>query len=288
MLKTKRRFPPWIKKRLPAGPEMEQTRQIVERYHLNTVCSSALCPNRGECYAKGTATFMILGTVCTRSCRFCAVPGGQPSPPERSEPERVAAAAREMGLRHVVVTSVTRDDLEDGGAAQFAAVISALREIDPQMTIEVLVPDFGGHDESIRTVLDAGPDVFNHNIETVPSLYPLARPQASYRRSLNVLRRAKKLRPDILTKSGIMLGLGERREEVEGVMRDLREVACDILTIGQYLSPSHEHLPVAEFIQPTEFDRYQRLGLEVGFGAVASGPFVRSSYNAREMKMQIH
>jgi len=229
---------------------------------------------------------MIMGSICTRSCRFCAVPGGSPSPLERSEPERVTAAAKEMGLQHVVVTSVTRDDLEDGGAGHFAAVIHALQGIGPHITIEVLVPDFMGNEASIRTVLDAEPDVFNHNVETVPSLYPEVRPQASYQLSLKVLRHARQYRPTILTKSGLMLGLGECKDEVESVMKDLRGVDCDILTLGQYLRPSQEHLPVVEFIHPDEFDRYHRLGMQMGFKAVPSGPFVRSSYNAREVKMQ--
>jgi lipoic acid synthetase len=240
----------------------------------------------GECFARGTATFMIMGNICTRSCRFCAVVSGNPSPLEHSEPQRIAAAAKKLGLQHVVVTSVTRDDLEDGGAEHFAAVISALKASDPDATIEVLVPDFNGRSESIRTVLDAEPDVFNHNVETVPSLYPDVRPQAGYDISLNVLRLARELRPDALTKSGLMLGLGEQKENVEAVMQDLRDVDCDILTIGQYLAPSHEHIPVIEFIEPAEFERYHGLGLQMGFKAVPSGPFVRSSYNALDVKTQ--
>jgi lipoic acid synthetase len=287
MPKPTRRFPPWIKKRLPAGPQAEATRKILGRHNLNTVCSSAHCPNTGECFAHGTATFMIMGDVCTRACRFCAVRGGTPSALDASEPERVALAAKEMGLRHVVVTSVTRDDLDDGGAAHFAAVIAALRRLNPRATVEVLVPDFKGAMDSVRIVVDAQPDVFNHNIETVPSLYEKVRPGADYEVSLEVLRVAKRLsRDDMLTKSGLMVGLGERHAEIEGVMRDLHEAGCDILTIGQYLSPSREHLAVVEFIEPAMFDRYREIGQAMGFKAVASGPFVRSSYDAFEIKEQ--
>jgi lipoic acid synthetase len=228
-----------------------------------------------------------MGDVCTRACRFCAVRGGTPSPLDRSEPERLAEAAKEMRLQHVVVTSVTRDDLEDGGAAHFAAVISSLRRVIPQATVEVLVPDFQGNVESVRTVADARPDVFNHNVETFPSLYEQVRPGADYDISLDVLRAAKRSgRDDMLTKSGLMVGLGERRDEIEAVMRDLRNADCDILTIGQYLSPSRDHLAVVEFIEPAVFDSYRKMGLAMGFKAVASGPFVRSSYNALEVKEQ--
>ncbi|MBI5116544.1 lipoyl synthase [Candidatus Poribacteria bacterium] len=284
MLQAKGKFPPWIKKRLPASPVADLTRRILEQYDLNTVCRSAHCPNIGECFARGTATFMIMGNVCTRSCRFCAVKTGKPSPPEDSEPERISLAAKEMGLRHVVVTSVTRDDLEDGGAAHFAAVIRALRKHNPQASVEVLVPDFKGSEDSVRIVVDAQPDVFNHNVETVLSLYTTVRPEAGYRTSLGVLALAKKLRTDMLTKSGLMLGLGERHEEVEAVLYDLRRADCDIVTIGQYLRPSPEHLPVVEFVEPAEFERYLGLCKQMGFRAVASGPFVRSSYNAIEVK----
>ena len=280
------KFPPWIKKRISASPRAEFTRSVLERHHLNTVCRSAHCPNMGVCVARGTASFMIMGSVCTRSCRFGAVGEGAPSPLDESEPERIAAAVKEMNLRHVVVTSVTRDDLEDGGAAHFAAVISALKESNPQVAVEVLVPDFKGRERSVRTVVEAGPDVFNHNVETVPLLYPEVRPEADYHVSLEVLALAKRLAPGMLTKSGLMVGLGEKRDEVEAVMADLRRAGCDILTIGQYLSPSREHLPVVEFIEPAEFDRYREFGVRIGFSAVASGPFVRSSYNALEVKEQ--
>ena len=283
MPQVRSKFPPWIKKRLPASPQADSTRRILGQYQLNTVCRGAHCPNIGECFARGTATFMIMGDVCTRSCRFCAVQGGEPLPLEPSEPERIAMAAKDMGLRHVVVTSVTRDDLEDGGAAHFAAVIRALKRLGPKMSVEVLVPDFRGREESVRTVVDAGPAVFNHNVETVPALYRTVRPEADYQVSLGVLRLAKRLRPQMLSKSGLMVGLGERKEEVEGVMDDLRRVDCDIITIGQYLRPSMEHLPVIEFIEPAEFERYRELGKRMGFSAVAAGPFVRSSFNAAEV-----
>jgi lipoic acid synthetase len=228
-----------------------------------------------------------MGNVCTRACRFCAVHGGAPEPLDATEPKRLAEAARELGLRHVVVTSVTRDDLEDGGANHFAAVISMLREMLPQATVEVLVPDFNGNAGSVRAVTEARPNVFNHNVETVPSLYEKVRPGADYAVSLDVLRTAKlHSQRGMLTKSGLMVGLGERREEVEAVMRDILGTGCDILTIGQYLSPSRDHLPVLEFIEPEAFDRYKEVGLAMGFRAVASGPFVRSSYNALEIKEQ--
>lgn len=283
MTQPQRKFPPWIKKRLPANPQADRTRQILERYRLNTVCRSAQCPNTGECFASGTATFMIMGNTCTRSCRFCGVAKGVPEPLEQSEANRVAAAARDLGLKHVVVTSVTRDDLEDGGAAHFAATIEAMRLALPEATVEVLVPDFRGNEDSIRVVLDARPDVFNHNVETVPSLYPQVRPEADYKLSLRVLKSAKDMKPAILTKSGLMVGLGEKKEEVEAVMQDLVEVRCDILTVGQYLRPSPKHLPVAQFIEPSGFEQYRELGMRLGFRAVASGPFVRSSYHAGEV-----
>jgi lipoic acid synthetase len=283
MTQPQRKFPPWIKKRLPANPQADRTREILERYRLNTVCRSAQCPNTGECFARGTATFMIMGNTCTRSCRFCAVEKGIPEPLEQNEPERVAAAARDLKLKHVVVTSVTRDDLEDGGASHFAATIEAMRRALSGATIEVLVPDFGGKENFIRVVLDARPDVFNHNVETVPSLYPQVRPEANYELSLRVLKAAKDMKPAVLTKSGLMVGLGEKKEEVEIVMRDLLKARCDILTIGQYLRPSPKHLPVAQFIEPSEFERYRELGIRLGFRAVASAPFVRSSYHAGEV-----
>ncbi|MBC7218475.1 MAG: lipoyl synthase [Candidatus Caldatribacterium sp.] len=275
-------LPSWIKRRFPPQEEWERVQKLLRTLALHTVCESARCPNLGECFRRGTATFLILGDTCTRSCRFCAVGKGIPKPPDPEEPERVAEAARKLNLRHVVVTSVTRDDLPDGGAGHFAETIRAIRRTLPQATVEVLVPDFLGSEEALDTVLAARPDVLNHNVETVPRLYPLVRPQADYRRSLWLLARAKEKAPEMLTKSGLMVGLGETREEVEAVLRDLREVSCDIVTIGQYLRPSVHHLPVSAYIPPEEFEYYREYALRLGFSGVASGPFVRSSYRAEE------
>lgn len=255
---------------------------LLEGLGLDTVCLSAACPNLGECFARRTATFLILGPVCTRNCRFCAVPKGTPRPVDPGEPRRVALAAAELQLRHVVITSVTRDDLPDGGAGQFAATVTAVREALPEATVEVLTPDFRGRPAALEKVMAAGPRVFNHNVETVPRLYPAARPQADYRRSLEVLRRAKEMRPGILTKSGLMVGLGEREEEVLAVLADLRSAGCDAVTIGQYLRPSKAHLPVREYLTPETFARYRARAREMGFRYVASGPLVRSSYLAED------
>lgn len=280
-----RRLPPWLHKRIPASGNMEATRRLLEELKLNTVCQSALCPNLGECFARRTATFMILGNTCTRNCRFCAVQSGQPQPPDPDEPRRVALAAARLGLKHVVVTSVTRDDLPDGGAGQFAATIKSIREYLPGAVIEVLTPDFQGKKEALVKVLEAGPHIFNHNIETVPRLYPEVRPGASYQRSLEILKQVKEMAPGIYTKSGLMVGLGETKEEVEQVMADLRKVNCDILTIGQYLRPSPQHLEVKEYVRPEVFDYYGARGREMGFLYVAAAPFVRSSYNAAEFSL---
>lgn len=247
---------------------------------MNTVCQSAHCPNIGECFSRKTATFLVLGNVCTRSCRFCAVRGGEPAQLDPDEPARVADAVARLGLRYVVITSVTRDDLPDGGGGHFVATIRAVRERRPGVTVEILVPDFRGDAELIETVVDGGPDVFGHNVETVPRLYPDVRPGAGYGRSLDVLRFAKNRDSEILTKSGIMVGMGESRAEVVTVMKDLQSVHCDILTIGQYLSPSREHYPVVEFVPPEVFEEYARVGEEIGFRHVVSGPLVRSSYMA--------
>ncbi|MDN5348486.1 MAG: lipoyl synthase [Clostridia bacterium] len=274
------RLPSWLRKRLPAAGDLEATRAILEELGLNTVCQSARCPNQGECFARHTATFMILGNICTRNCRFCAVRNGEPEPLDPGEPQRVAEAAARLGLRHVVVTSVTRDDLPDGGAGHFAATIRALRERLPGCIVEVLTPDFKGREEAIAAVVAAVPNIFNHNVETVPRLYPSVRPGADFQRSLEVLLKVKKFNPGIYTKSGIMVGLGETEGEVIQVMRELRRVGCDILTIGQYLQPSSEHLPVVEYIEPEVFNCYEIRGREMGFIFVASAPFVRSSYNA--------
>jgi len=256
--------------------------KLLRGLHLHTVCESALCPNIGECFGRGTATFMILGDVCTRGCRFCAVRKGKPAPPDPEEPERVAEAARRLGLKHVVITSVTRDDLPDGGASHFVATIEAVRCRLPDATIEVLIPDFGGSLRALEQVIAAGPEVINHNLETVPRLYPLVRPRADYRRSLGILAWVKRQAPHITTKSGLMLGLGERPHEVEEVLVDLRRVGCDVVTLGQYLQPTERQLPVAEFIPPERFDEYRRQGEKMGFRAVVAGPLVRSSYRAEE------
>jgi len=283
----KRRLPPWLKKRLPAGSAAAETRAILDELGLETVCRSARCPNLPECFARHTATFMILGVRCTRSCRFCAVEGGPPDAVRDDEPEAVAEAAARLGLRHVVVTSVTRDDLPDGGAGHFARVIAAVRRRLPRTIIEVLTPDFLGSSAAVATVIDAEPDVFNHNVETVPRLYPEIRPEADYGRSLDVLREAKRLaagRPRrIRTKSGLMVGCGETRKELLCVLADLRAADCDALTLGQYLAPSGGHYPVARFVPPEEFAAYEAEARGLGFLAVASGPFVRSSYNAEAL-----
>ena len=284
-MKTERvspRLPSWLKKRIPAGPEAAKVRSILKDLRLNTVCRSALCPNAVECFHKGTATFLIMGPTCTRNCSFCAVNQGEPTPLEPDEPERVAEAVKALALTHVVVTSVTRDDIADGGAAHFAATIGAVRSVS-DAAVEVLVPDFRGSRESVRRVVDARPDVFNHNIETVPSRYPAVRPQANYERSLAVLAAAKELDDAMTTKSGLMVGVGEMREEVVAAFGDLRAARVDVVTVGQYLAPSKRHLPVARFVPPEEFAGLERVALDMGFAAAQCGPFVRSSYHAGEV-----
>jgi len=250
---------------------------------LHTVCEEARCPNLGECFSRGTATFLILGNICTRNCGFCAVEHGDPVPADEKEAEKVAQAVEKMGLRYVVVTSVTRDDLPDGGASHYAKTIQAIREVDGSAKVEVLIPDFQGDPSSLAMVLDASPDVLNHNIETVPRLYSIVRPEADYRRSLQLLKRSKDCYPDILTKSGFMLGLGEKEEEVLRLMEDLKGAGCDFLTIGQYLQPRSDRLPVIQYVPPEEFDEYKKIGREMGFKSVASGPFVRSSFHAYQL-----
>jgi len=276
------RFPPWLRKRLPREGADRPVRDVLRALRLNTVCQSAHCPNQCECFAEGTATFMILGSVCTRACRFCAVGSGVPAAVEPDEPRRVARAAAALGLRHVVVTSVTRDDLPDGGSAHFAATIEALRDAC-DATVEVLTPDFQGRESDIRRVIAARPDVFNHNVETVPRLYPVVRPQAVYRRSLDLLRLVASEGGGMAAKSGLMLGLGETRDEVLAVLRDLRDAGCRALTLGQYLRPSPAHLAVERFVPPEEFDTYRQEAQALGFEGVAAGPFVRSSYHAEAM-----
>jgi lipoic acid synthetase len=276
------RKPAWLKRRLPTGEGYARVRELIESGRLHTVCQEARCPNIWECFSHRTATFLIMGERCTRNCRFCSVHSGTPEALDPGEPGRVAAAAAEMGLKYVVVTSVTRDDLSDGGAAHFAATIRAIRERIPGAEIEVLIPDLQGDPAALRTVLDARPDVLNHNIETVPRLYPQVRPQADYRRSLELLQAAGKIAPSIPTKSGLMLGLGEEPEEVRQTLQDLRTHGCRFLTLGQYLQPSPEHLPVAAYVPPEEFERWRAAALAMGFTHVASAPFVRSSYHAGE------
>ncbi len=278
-------FPEWIRRRWPSGHTFESTRHIIDKCGLNTVCVNARCPNIGECYARRHATFLILGNACTRSCAFCSVAHGTPQPVSDNEPERVARAAAEMELRHVVITSVTRDDLPDGGADQFVRTIAALRSALPQAAIEVLTPDFRGRAADIETVVNACPDVFGHNVETVPRLTSSIRNGAEYTRSLDVLVAARNadMTKQLVIKSGLMVGMGERYDEVVGVLKDLRDVGCQIVTIGQYLRPGNGQVPVHEFVRPETFDMYREEGLKLGFADVAAGPFVRSSYRADEM-----
>ena len=275
--------PSWLRRKLPSGPEYEKIRAMIGKEKLHTVCQEANCPNQFECFSARTATFLILGANCTRNCRFCNIDGGQPAPLDPGEPLRVADAAAKMNLRYVVVTSVTRDDLEDGGAGNFTATIEALREKISGVQVEVLIPDFQGNQLSLEKVLAARPDVLNHNMETVRRLYPDVRPQADYERSLELLARVKTFDRSIPAKSGIMLGLGETEEEVRQVIADVYLTGCRMLTIGQYLQPTPQHLPVVDFIPPEEFERWRRFALNVGFEKVAAGPFVRSSYHAGEM-----
>ena len=278
--------PDWLRVRHD-GATVERMNRLMSKLSLNTVCREANCPNMGECFKKNTATFMILGSNCTRHCRFCNVTKEGVLAPDPREPQNVAEAAGQLGLSHIVVTSVTRDDLPDGGAVHFAKTIEALRQKLPKATVEVLIPDLKGHEASLDSVINARPDVIGHNVETVPSLYGRVRPEAQYRRSLEVLRYVKKTAPDIITKTGIMVGLGETPEEVGQVMDDLVEVGCDILTVGQYLRPTLSHIEVAEYVTPGQFDEYKALGEEKGIRFVASSPLVRSSYNALEALKEI-
>jgi len=280
------RLPRWLKVRVGKGASFRKVDALLQEHGLNTVCRSALCPNVGRCFERGTATFLILGNTCTRRCRFCAVAGGNPQPVDPAEPGKVADAVKQLGLRHAVITSVTRDDLADGGAAHFAATVSAIRAAAPRCRVELLVPDFQGREEDLFKVLRAGPDILNHNIETVPRLYPGVRPGADYRRSLVLLGRSRRWigddGRDVLTKSGIMVGLGETMTEVHQVMREAASAGCELFTIGQYLQPSRNHLPVVSFYLPETFDQLRAFGDALGFRHVASGPLVRSSYLADE------
>lgn len=275
------RLPDWIRTKSLSG--LHTTKHMLRSRGLSTVCEEARCPNIGMCFSKPTATFMILGSRCTRNCGFCSVESASPQPPDDNEPERVALAAHDMGLTYVVITSVTRDDLPDGGALHFSKTVRAVRNSLPDAGIEVLTPDFKGDISALSAVLDSAPDVFNHNVETVPRLYPLVRPQADYGRSLRVLRNAGEIAPLIRTKSGIMVGLGETDAEIVSVLKDLRAAGCGYLTIGQYLRPSKKNLPVVEYVMPAVFERYGEVARSLGFRAVASAPLVRSSMNAEEM-----
>jgi lipoic acid synthetase len=276
--------PEWLKRKLPDPGALGKMRSLLQRHGLNTVCQGALCPNQGECFSQGTATFLILGKTCTRNCTFCAIPTeDRPPAPDPDEPRRIAQAAAELGLKHVVITSVTRDDLEDGGASHFARTVEELRKMNPQIIVEVLIPDFQGSVEALKTVTDSAPNILNHNLETVPRLYPEVRPQAVYSRSIKLLKTAKAVAPQEFSKSGLMLGLGEEKEEILGVMADLREVSCDFLTLGQYLQPSGRHHPVIRYVPPEEFEELRVEGKKMGFRAVFSAPLVRSSFHAAEV-----
>jgi len=277
----RRRLPPWLKAKAPGHPNYIDIKHLIADLRLNTVCESAQCPNIGECWGQRTATFMILGDICTRSCGFCAIKTGRPVGLDEGEPERVAAAIAHLDLRHAVITSVNRDELPDGGAEIFARTIAAVHQRCPQTSVEVLIPDFKGNWDALATVMAAGPDILNHNIECPPSLYYKMRPQAQYDRSLELLRRAHEMGP-APTKSGMMLGAGETRDEIAQTIRDLAAAECAILTLGQYLSPSPNHVPVERFVDPDEFAAWRHFALELGFRHVESGPLVRSSYHAAD------
>ena len=276
-------LPSWIKKKIPPPGAIGEMQELLRSLSLHTVCEEAACPNIGECFSRNTATFMVLGDTCTRSCRFCGVRKGDPAPADPEESRNIARAVKKLHLEYVVVTSVTRDDLADGGAGHFALTIREIKKLADAIKVEVLIPDFDGSLTSLRRVIQAGPHVLNHNLETVPRLYPEVRPQANYARSLELLKESKKLDPDIYTKSGLMVGLGETREEVIEVMKDLRGVGCDILTIGQYLRPSSQNIPVKDYIPPEKFKEYEETGKSLGFLSIASSLFVRSSYHAKEI-----
>lgn len=278
MTTRRTRHPGWLKVPLPAGKNFHDVRKLVKQHHLHTVCQSAHCPNIGDCWGQRTATFMILGDICTRNCQFCAVTSGTPQAVDQDEPRRVAEAVKKLSLRYVVITSVTRDDLPDSGAAIFTDTIREIRKAVPACKVEVLIPDFNGLESALSVVIESNPDVLNHNIETVPSLYPTVRPEADYYRSIRVLEYAK--HQGMLIKTGLMLGLGETDDEVLAVMRHLREVDCDMLTLGQYLQPSSEHLPIDRYLTPAEFNQFKMTGEEIGFRHVEAGPLVRSSFHA--------
>ncbi len=279
--------PSWLRRQLPTGSAYEKVKKMIKAEQLHTVCQEAKCPNMWECFSQKTATFLIMGSRCTRNCRFCSVRPGPLEPPDPGEPARVADVAHRMGLKYVVVTSVTRDDLPDGGAALFAETVEEIRRKMPEACVEVLIPDFQGNREALHKVLQARPDVLNHNIETVARLYPRVRPQASYERSLRLIHRAHEYDSLLPTKSGLMLGLGEKKAEVEKTLEDLLTAGCRLLTLGQYLQPSKNHLPVERFIPPQEFEAWRKKAVQLGFAEVASGPFVRSSYHAKELFQEV-
>lgn len=279
----RQRLPAWFRKKLPDPPILASMEALFDGLSLHTICENALCPNLGDCFAQGTATFLLLGNICTRNCPFCAVKKGVPSPVDAEEPQHLAEAVAKLGLSHVVITSVTRDDLPDGGACHFSRTIALLKAKDKELTVEVLIPDFGGSPRSLKMVVDAHSNVISHNLETVPRLYPEVRPEADFQRSVRLLEQAKELDSQIVTKSGLMVGLGETRQELLRVMEELRRVECDLLTIGQYLQPSPNHHPVVRYIPPEEFLDYQAIGKEMGFCGVASAPLVRSSFNAAQL-----
>jgi lipoic acid synthetase len=279
--------PDWLKIKLQGEKEIHEVRAMLERFSLHTVCEEARCPNIMECFGRKTATFMILGNICTRNCTFCNIIRGRPRSPDPEEPFHVAQAVLGLGLKHAVITSVTRDDLADGGASHFARVIEEIKKVDMRIQIEVLIPDFRGDQEALLQVILAKPQIVNHNVETVPRLYPSVRPEADYPRSLQLLKRVKNRDRDLFTKSGLMLGLGEERDEVLGVFDDLRNVECDFLTVGQYLAPSNQHHPVIGFVHPDIFEEYRIEGLKRGFKHVASAPLVRSSYHAEQATERI-
>jgi len=277
------RRPEWLKVKVRGGQNTSAVQQILNKHSLNTVCKEANCPNRGECFNKGTATFMILGRNCTRNCTFCNVTKEKPELVDKDEPFNVAQAVDKLNLKHTVITSVTRDDLQDGGAEHFAQVVEEIRKLNKTITIEVLIPDFKGMESSLKRVVEAKPDIINHNVETAPSLYSEVRPMAVYDRSLELLANVKKMDDSILTKSGFMVGLGETENDIVGILKDLRKVNCDIITIGQYLAPSLKHHPVIEYIHPDIFKRYEEIASEMGFKYVSSAPLVRSSYHAEKV-----
>ena len=279
----RKRLPSWIKNKSVVIPASHRVKEILRRYNLHSVCEEAKCPNRGECFSKGTATFLIMGDVCTRNCTFCAIKKGNPKKLDEKEPENLKKAVSELNLKYIVLTSVTRDDLEDGGANHYERCIKAIKSLDRKIFIEVLTPDFNGSKSSLEKVIKSGVDVFNHNVETVPSLYNRVRPMAHYKTSLKVLEMAKEIKPDLPVKSGIMVGLGETNKEIKETLKDIKSTGCDLLTVGQYLQPKSSNLPVVRYLKPDEFDEIKEFAISIGFKGVFSGPLVRSSYFAHEM-----